>query len=397
MSNECHVLIAEDEEQILGTMSLVLQGMGCQVSTANSGVQALKVLEKERTGTSPVDVLITDIQMPEMTGEELIRQVRLLEPDLPVLVMTGFGTKELLVQLMRYGCQDYLDKPFRKAEFVNRVSPLLEKAQQRKNQSPTMTSNYADDYKNAFRELRERFNMAAQAVHTILKFDPDQAPFDVGFCQQALSDLGGDYVGMRQNGNGWDVLLVDVAGHDMAATMYALLVKTYFEENARQGRSGSDLMKALNTALCQNQFLDDIPPRQASAIFLHLEGSRVEMINCGHPPAILTRGSELQPLAPDAPLLGMFPDEEFKPSVLPTIPGDRLILYTDGLLNAARVDGPTGKRQVLSYNGVDRLIKQSLTGGLQPMVQAIWQGVVEFCRYRIEDDLTLLALEIPKE
>jgi phosphoserine phosphatase RsbU/P len=75
-----------------------------------------------------VDLLITDIQMPQMDGELLLKAVREIDSTLPVLVMTGIGNKELVVRLMKLGCSDYIDKPFSLEELEAHVDPLLEKA-----------------------------------------------------------------------------------------------------------------------------------------------------------------------------------------------------------------------------------------------------------------------------
>lgn len=77
--------------------------------------------------THHFDLLITDIQMPGMTGLELINEVNLMGINLPILVITNYGTRKLIIELMREGCMDYLDKPFTTKEFTNRVARVLKK------------------------------------------------------------------------------------------------------------------------------------------------------------------------------------------------------------------------------------------------------------------------------
>ncbi|WP_084113201.1 response regulator [Belnapia moabensis] len=81
-----HILIAEDEAMIALSLSDLLEAEGYEVSIAGDGVVALA--EVERLGTR-LDALVTDLNMPRMSGEDLIRALQGVQPDLPVIVVTG--------------------------------------------------------------------------------------------------------------------------------------------------------------------------------------------------------------------------------------------------------------------------------------------------------------------
>ncbi|MBD3242932.1 MAG: response regulator [Chitinivibrionales bacterium] len=125
-----HLLLVEDESELLRAMATVLRSSGHRITTATEGTEALERLEQAEAGGAPVDLLITDIQMPGMNGEELIAIVRQRYPDLLILVITGYGDKELITRLMRLGCNEYLDKPFTGAELEARIRPLLARCEQ---------------------------------------------------------------------------------------------------------------------------------------------------------------------------------------------------------------------------------------------------------------------------
>jgi signal transduction histidine kinase len=119
------VLIADDEPTIRELMSLVLERDGHAVATANDGVRALEMLQAEH-----FDVLLSDIQMPHMNGLELLKRAREIQPDLIVVVMTGFGTIETAVDAIKAGAADFITKPIRD---LDQIPIIFKKAKQFQN------------------------------------------------------------------------------------------------------------------------------------------------------------------------------------------------------------------------------------------------------------------------
>lgn len=124
------ILIAEDEKQIRFSVSLALKLKGYEVLAVEDGALALKAIEELSEKGERFNLLITDIQMPNMNGETLIYQLLQLKIPIPILVMTGFGDKEMVTRLMRLGCKDFLDKPFETEEIEKRVDLLLDRYDQ---------------------------------------------------------------------------------------------------------------------------------------------------------------------------------------------------------------------------------------------------------------------------
>lgn len=121
------ILIAEDEKQIRFSVGLTLKLKGYEVLAVEDGEAAFKVIQVSAEKKEYFDLLITDIQMPHMNGEVLIYQLLQMKIHIPVLVITGFGDKDMVVRLMRLGCKDFLDKPFETEEIEKRVDLLLDK------------------------------------------------------------------------------------------------------------------------------------------------------------------------------------------------------------------------------------------------------------------------------
>ncbi|KMY67072.1 Fis family transcriptional regulator [Desulfocarbo indianensis] len=114
------ILIVDDEKNYLLVLSALLEGEGYEVETAPSGARALALVEEDEP-----DLVITDMRMPRMSGVELIRELKARNPDLPVIVMTAFGTVENAVEAMKAGALDYITKPFENQELLLTVERAL--------------------------------------------------------------------------------------------------------------------------------------------------------------------------------------------------------------------------------------------------------------------------------
>lgn len=114
------ILIVDDEEKIRHILSIMLKIKGHLALEAADGRQALKVLDKE-----PVDVVITDLRMPEMDGFELLEEIKKSETPIPVIVITAFATIESAVEAMKKGAVDYITKPFEENQILLAVEKAL--------------------------------------------------------------------------------------------------------------------------------------------------------------------------------------------------------------------------------------------------------------------------------
>jgi two-component system response regulator FlrC len=101
------ILVVEDDADLRGALCGTLSLAGYRIETADNGATALDLLEHR-----DVDMVITDIQMPGMNGHALLKQIKVQRPELPVMLMTAYGSIEMAVEAMRDGAVDYLTKPF---------------------------------------------------------------------------------------------------------------------------------------------------------------------------------------------------------------------------------------------------------------------------------------------
>lgn len=111
------VLVVDDEENILDLLSEVLGEEGYQVDGVTSGPDALKEVKNKS-----FDVMLVDLKLSKMDGMELLRLVKMIEPQLPVIVMSGNVNLQLVIESMRQGADDYITKPFKLEETVAAVN-----------------------------------------------------------------------------------------------------------------------------------------------------------------------------------------------------------------------------------------------------------------------------------
>lgn len=114
------ILLVDDEAGMRDMLSWSLRDRGYALERAGNGTEALGVIERH-----PIDLVITDLTMPQRNGFELLAALRERESPPPVIVVTGFGTVEMAVEAMRLGAADFMLKPFDLARLFARIAELL--------------------------------------------------------------------------------------------------------------------------------------------------------------------------------------------------------------------------------------------------------------------------------
>ena len=163
-------LIVEDSDDMRDLMKLLLEEAGYQTLTAADGREALKYIEDDREF---IDLVITDVQMPEVTGHEILTAVRARRGETPVIVITAFGSVEQAVAMVKSGAFQYLTKPFNKAKLLSLVEKALESSAPHREQarlrreSPSTPARIIGASK-PMRELFEQITKVARSMSTVL-------------------------------------------------------------------------------------------------------------------------------------------------------------------------------------------------------------------------------------
>ena len=115
------ILIVDDEESVRYSFRKLFREPGCEIIEASNGLEAISVIKKDLP-----DLVLMDIEMPGLNGLEAIQKVKALHPQLPVIIITAFGTTERVIAAMKYGAYEYLEKPFDVGRLKEVVSEALE-------------------------------------------------------------------------------------------------------------------------------------------------------------------------------------------------------------------------------------------------------------------------------
>ena len=184
-----NILVVDDSEAICRALRDLLTMSGYTVRTAPSGERALQILE-----TAPMDLVITDLKMSGISGIQLLKKIKEKTPALPVVILTGFGDMDSVIEAMRSGVADYLKKPFS----VNEVLQVTE------------------------RELKRSKQMqAAAAVPTawaaaVPRLRPSPRAFS-SFPREKRSGIDKVLSALRAETTAESVLLIEEAGHVISA------------------------------------------------------------------------------------------------------------------------------------------------------------------------------------
>ncbi len=117
------VLIVDDERSMREMLEIFLKREGYTVAGSANAADALAVM----AGEDPFDLIISDINMPGLSGLDLLREVRSGDPGIPVIMITAYGSSDSAVEAMKLGATDYITKPFRIEEIKSRISAVIER------------------------------------------------------------------------------------------------------------------------------------------------------------------------------------------------------------------------------------------------------------------------------
>lgn len=116
------ILVVDNEETTRETLLKILEREGYQVLMANDGQAALEIIKEQR-----INLVVSDVCMPRMDGNKLLKMAKAARPELEVILMTGHGKMEMGIEALKEGAFDFIQKPFTKLALNKTVKQALEK------------------------------------------------------------------------------------------------------------------------------------------------------------------------------------------------------------------------------------------------------------------------------
>jgi len=228
-------------------------------------------------------------------------------------------------------------------------------------------------------------------------FIPDDTRFpkvkqlSFGSKYDALESVGGDLYDVIQVGkNGYGFLIADVSGHGVASALISGMIKVDFYTHSRWGVAPSDVIMKVNKDIYK--FIGDLEYFvTAYYAILNLETGILHYTNAGHQPAILMRGSTGETMVLNTPgtIIGSFTNFEWKSESLKLLKGDRILFYTDGIVEAR-----SEKKELWGYDRLMESILKNLKYPVHEFVDRIIADIGKFCgKQPADDDRALFCVE----
>jgi DNA-binding NtrC family response regulator len=116
------ILVVDDDAIVIKSCKRILEAEGLEVSTVPSADEALEMIKKYE-----FDLLLIDVKMPKHDGMFLMREIKKVIPDMPIIVMSGYPTPETISDVLKLGATQFIPKPFRPDELIKTIRPVLQK------------------------------------------------------------------------------------------------------------------------------------------------------------------------------------------------------------------------------------------------------------------------------
>jgi len=162
-SFRARILLVDDDLSNLLVLQKILEQEAYQVISARSASDALQLFRKQGA-----DIVLSDLRMPGMSGLELLRAIRLISQDVPVVILTAFGTVDDAVEAMKLGAVDFLSKPIKRANVLKLIQDCLGRVRRnRKVQPPLSTKQLMLGQSIEIQEIRRTIRMLAPTTASV--------------------------------------------------------------------------------------------------------------------------------------------------------------------------------------------------------------------------------------
>ncbi len=364
------VLIVDDSRVQRKILQASLKRWGYSVDEAGSGTEALALVTAQ-----PYDFVLSDWMMPGMNGLDLCRAFRALphEGYGYFILLTAKNEKSEVAQGLEVGADDFLAKPVNAAELHARMIAgerilKMERELTEKNRLVNATlTEMSGLYAALDRDLIEARKLQMTLVRERQR---DFGTAEIAVMLRPSGHVGGDLVGYFLLGPGrLAFYAIDVSGHGVASAMLAARLAGMFTSATPEGNLAMDIGRGDRA----KAFAPDVVAARMNRIVLEtmqvdqyftciyavadLDTGKVSLVQAGHPhPVILRAGGALEVIGDGGLPVGLVPDADYARVELQLAPGDRLLLVSDGLTEAADSAG-----EELGEDGVLRFAEKNLS------------------------------------
>ncbi len=328
-------LIADDQPDVIEALRLLLKGAGYQTRAVTSPSAVLEVLKTDRFDLLLMDLNYTRDTTSGREGIDLLSHVQAIDNTLPIVVMTAWGSIDLTVEAMRRGVRDFILKPWENSRLLDVLREQIEfgvaarREQCLKAQADARTRERDRQIEEA-REIQRR--LVPKEISQI-------RGCDISFAWQPAEAVGGDYFDVLKFDDSRVALVVaDVSGKGLPAALLMSNVQAAVKAFASADPSPAEVCTKVNRVVAGN-IADD---KFITLLYCLVDrrAGKLSYANAGHNAGILVRksGAVLR-LEKGGAVLGPFPQCCYEQSEVEIRPGDRVVLFTDGITEARNEAG----------------------------------------------------------
>ena len=371
------MLVVDDDPFVRDMLGMILQSNEYEVDTAGNGSEALNKIDADKS----FNLVISDMNMPEMTGLELLKKLRDNSNDVPVIILTGNNEISVAIEAMNSGANDYLIKDENIQDtIVMSVQKVIEKHELKK-KNIQLSAELA--LKNA--RFEKELTLAQKVQKNILPSKLDFRGFEIETFYRPSDKIGGDFFDAWEVGQTLHFLIGDVSGHGPSSALIMAVCKGMLQSLAYSIQHPNEIISTANRMLCD--ILSD------SGMFLTLvygifdrEKNELKVLSAGHNPVFLTADGVVKTINAGGPVLGWDANDSWDVIACQFNNNTNIFLYTDGLTEAKNSTG--------EEFGEDRLLElQKDTVSPRVLVDNVFKQVSDFCSGVFADDLTMLVIK----
>jgi serine phosphatase RsbU (regulator of sigma subunit) len=368
------ILIADDQPHILVALEMLLRSSGFATEVVTDPSRVLREIETEQFDAVLMDLNYTRGSIGGEEGLRLVSQIRSADSLLPVIVMTAWSSVDLAVEAMRRGASDFIQKPWENRELLQKLQSQISLARQQRR-----AQRLHDE------ELRD-----ARAIQDELlpKKLPEVAGYDIAAMTRPLKFVGGDYYNIvRTSGLETVFCMADVAGKGMPAALLMSSLHAALKPLMSQPLAPAELCGRLNRILC-----DFTPVGKFCSFFYGVLDNvehRLRYCNAGHNPPLLIRADErCEELNAGGAVLGQFPDWIYQDGEVEIGTGNKLLLFTDGLVEASNAH-----QEAFGEENLIRVTREMSSDSAESLLQGLIRSASEHCGGNFQDDASLIVLK----
>ncbi|HJZ73146.1 MAG TPA: SpoIIE family protein phosphatase [Vicinamibacterales bacterium] len=361
------IVVIEDDPALLRGLAEQLRVESYDVLTAADGSDGYRLVRDNQP-----DLVILDLTLPGMNGYDICREVRSHGLVTPILILTAQGREVNRVRGFEVGADDYVTKPFSMRELLGRVRAVLRRSEGR---SDLANQQELDEARRIQRRLMPSDIPQATGLHIAATWRPARI-------------VGGDYFDILKVDD--DVLAIcigDVCGKGMPAAMVMASLQAAVKVYAAKQTNPREVCREVNLMMYEG-----IAAQRFISFFYALIDSRLRQMtycNAGHNPPILTAGSSVRHLACGGGVLGVMDHWHYEEEQVGLRSGDRLVMYTDGLIECRNEAGEEfGEERLTSlvtcfgHNDAGALVEEAIGAASR------------FTGGNFQDDVTVIAVSV---